>query len=118
MFTLRGNSPWLLLARNGANQGLGLSSQLCPVVCWAAATSRHGTVESSSPVVVVVAAGPMVIKESRLETSHTGGPTGNETYRNTGPVVMAQPPVSRLDSHGFLPVGGGVGVGGESAKQQ
>ncbi len=32
MFTLTGCSPWLLLTGSGANQGLGLSSQLGPVV--------------------------------------------------------------------------------------
>ena len=32
-FSLTDSSPWLLLARRGANQGLGLSSQQDPVVC-------------------------------------------------------------------------------------
>lgn len=33
LFTLVGSSPWLLLAGSGANQSLGLSSQVGPVVC-------------------------------------------------------------------------------------
>ncbi len=33
LFTITGSSPWLLLTMSGANHGLGLSSQLGPVVC-------------------------------------------------------------------------------------
>ncbi len=41
------------------------------------------------------------------------GPRFTGTGPKTGPAAMDEPPVSRLDSHGFLPVGG---VGGDSAE--
>lgn len=59
--TLTSNSPWVLLAGSGANQGLGLSSQLCPMVCnMGRAAPKHGRVESNSSALVVVRGVPMV----------------------------------------------------------